>query len=301
MSSSVSDLRLAHGLAFAISMPARGWRASTRSFSKAWRRSCASACWQSRAQPPSGKEESAFLIELAPHLEDFIGALFAITRELQELAERHHALAPVFTCKRLFVQRQALKAHKPEAAGGFDGDALAAALEQRLGEALTELAFARKVNGWMEDEAANKRISISLLVMPPGRPSPRPAGPSMAPACCSRRRASSIPIIWCRWRIVERHGVSMAELDPHHHRYREGFALTDPGTDLTGALDQTHYCTHLLPSSGEGFLQPRPEGARRASFKKSPFQVTLAGCPLEEKISEMHSLKAEGVPLGRSP
>ena len=37
---------------------------------------------------------------------------------------------------------------------------------------------------------------------------------------------------------------------------------------------------------------------RDGSFKKSPFQVTLAGCPLEEKISEMHSLKAEGVPLG---
>ena len=26
--------------------------------------------------------------------------------------------------------------------------------------------------------------------------------------------------------------------------------------------------------------------------------MTLAGCPLEEKISEMHTLKAEGVPLG---
>ena len=25
-------------------------------------------------------------------------------------------------------------------------------------------------------------------------------------------------------------------------RRREGFKLTDPGTDLTGALDQAHYC-----------------------------------------------------------
>ena len=33
-------------------------------------------------------------------------------------------------------------------------------------------------------------------------------------------------------------------------------------------------------------------------FKKSPFNVTLAGCPLEERISEFHKLRAEGVPLG---
>ncbi len=27
-----------------------------------------------------------------------------------------------------------------------------------------------------------------------------------------------------------------------HLRHRDGFALTDPGTDLTGALDQANYC-----------------------------------------------------------
>jgi len=32
-------------------------------------------------------------------------------------------------------------------------------------------------------------------------------------------------------------------------------------------------------------------------FKKSPFGVTLAGCPLEEKISEFHTLKAQGYAL----
>jgi NADPH-dependent glutamate synthase beta subunit-like oxidoreductase len=28
------------------------------------------------------------------------------------------------------------------------------------------------------------------------------------------------------------------------------------------------------------------------------FGVTLAGCPLEEKISEMHTVKADGLPIG---
>ena len=36
----------------------------------------------------------------------------------------------------------------------FDGEALATALEERLGT-LTEITFARQVNDWWQDEAAN--------------------------------------------------------------------------------------------------------------------------------------------------
>src|SRR5204863_9840551 len=37
---------------------------------------------------------------------------------------------------------------------------------------------------------------------------------------------------------------------------------------------------------------------KTAEFQKSPFGVTLAGCPLEEKISEMNLLKSEGFSIG---
>ena len=42
-----------------------------------------------------------------------------------------------------------------------------------------------------------------------------------------------------------------------------------------------------------------PRGADPASapFRKSPFGVTLAGCPLEEKISEFHLVKTQGQPI----
>jgi len=33
-------------------------------------------------------------------------------------------------------------------------------------------------------------------------------------------------------------------------------------------------------------------------FKRSPFGVPLAGCPLEERISEFHKLRAGGWALG---
>jgi hypothetical protein len=298
MGSSVNDLRLAHGLAFADLYASEGLSRIDALFRESLAPELGQRLLAARSQPPSGKEESAFLIELAPHLEDFIGGLFGIRRELQELAERHHALAPVFTCKRLFVQRQALKAHKPEAAAGFDGAALAAALEQRLGEALTELAFARKVNAWMADEAANKADLDLAARYAAWATLTEVGGPSMGRRAVQGPRKLD-PYHLVPVETVDRHGVSMAELDPHHHRHREGFALTDPGTDLTGALDQAHYCIFCHHQGKDSCSRGLKE--RDGSFKKSPFQVTLAGCPLEEKISEMHSLKAEGVPLGALP
>ena len=39
--------------------------------------------------------ESNLLVDLAPHLEDFIGDLFSITDEVRALQARHHELAPI--------------------------------------------------------------------------------------------------------------------------------------------------------------------------------------------------------------
>src|SRR5687767_9428008 len=50
-----------------------------------------------RADPEAlaAKHESELLIALAPHVEDFIAGLFGIGAEVQELAARHHELAPL--------------------------------------------------------------------------------------------------------------------------------------------------------------------------------------------------------------
>ena len=74
------------------------------------------------------KAESELLIALGPHLEDFLARLFGIETEAAALARSHNALAPIFACKRLFVQRRALKAVKPDELAGIDADALLAEL-----------------------------------------------------------------------------------------------------------------------------------------------------------------------------
>src|SRR5262249_60476822 len=70
-----------------------------------------------------GKEESDLIRELAPELEAFITALFGIVREVDALRSRHDALAPLYTVKRLFVQRRAAKKYGLGQAATFDGDA----------------------------------------------------------------------------------------------------------------------------------------------------------------------------------
>src|SRR4029450_13027204 len=72
----------------------------------------------------AAKAESELLLALAPHLEDFIARLFHIEADVQALAARHHALSPLYTVKRLFVQRKAMHKVKPAEAEAIDGPAL---------------------------------------------------------------------------------------------------------------------------------------------------------------------------------
>ena len=67
-------------------------------------------------------------------------------------------------------------------------------------------------------------------------------------------------------------------------RRREGFALTDAGTDITGALDQANYCIWCHNQGKDSCSKGLRE--KTGAFKKNPFGVVLAGCPLEEKISD---------------
>ena len=98
---------------------------------------------------------------------------------------------------------------------------------------------------------------------------------------------------WCRSRSLRDNGVVKLQLHPDHWRHREGFELTDPGHGSDrrarpGAL------LHQVPQPGQGQLLHRPARKRTARSRHSVFGVTLAGCPLEEKISEMNVVKQHG-------
>src|ERR1700722_19497970 len=94
-----------------------------------------------------------FIVELAPHVEDFIGELFGISADVRELQARHHALAPVYALKRKFIQKKAISGVTPEKASAINGRAVAMELEALFSEPLTEASFVDHVSRWLEDEA----------------------------------------------------------------------------------------------------------------------------------------------------
>ena len=98
------------------------------------------------------RDESDLVVALGPHLDAFVAALFGIEAETGALARETLALDPIHACKRLFVQRQAVKKYADPSS--FDGSALRAALEARMGAPLTEQGFATSVTAWENDAEA---------------------------------------------------------------------------------------------------------------------------------------------------
>lgn len=246
------------------------------------------------------KDESALLIEIAPWLEDFIARLFSIENEVQQLAAKHHELAPLYFCKRQFVQRRAKGKVSDEELAGIDGLVLEKELTAEFGAAFSELVFATKVTQWMDAEADNEfRLNKALhyaawaLRTPEGQRHTQQGILFKSPAKLDFQHLLSLE-------TDESAGYPMHRLG--HLRERNGFALTDTGTDLMGALDEANYCIWCheqgKDSCSKGLIQKSKSPGEPSTFKRSELGALLAGCPLEERISEFHKLKAQGVAVG---
>ncbi|HLF38622.1 MAG TPA: hypothetical protein VI545_02985, partial [Burkholderiales bacterium] len=236
---------------------------------------------RARADPAAlaSKQESELLLALTPHLERFVACLFRIETEVQALAAKHHQLAPLYQVKRQFVQRKAMHRYAPHQAAGFDGLALERELEQAFGEPFTELAYARNVTAWQKDESAHAphlesalRYAAWAAHTEEGRKRRRGGVLFKAPAKLDPQRL--IPVV-----TDDSGGYRSHRLERHSLRRRDGFKLTDPGADLVRALDEANYCIWCheqgKDSCSKGLLEKSAAGRGAASFKKSPFGVTL--------------------------
>ncbi|MEO5882885.1 MAG: FAD-dependent oxidoreductase [Caldimonas sp.] len=264
----------------------------------------------------AAKAESQLLLELAPHVDDFTGALFGISAQVRALAERHHSLAPLFVVKRQFVQRRAVKAFDDAALAAIDGPGVTAALarlldgapgESRESNLAFELQFARSVLRWEADEAGHAdalRVALEYAAWA----TRTEAGKDRHLGGLLFNAPRKVDPLHLLDQAIEGRGepVTTYTIRPEHIRRRQGFALTDPGTDLAGALDEATYCILChhqgKDSCAKGMREPGAKGAMPGAgptpFRKNVFGVKLAGCPLEEKISEFHSAKAAGHAIG---
>ncbi|HYH86184.1 MAG TPA: FAD-dependent oxidoreductase [Pyrinomonadaceae bacterium] len=75
-------------------------------------------------------------------------------------------------------------------------------------------------------------------------------------------------------------------------RRRDGFKLTDARYSPREVLDEVNYCIYCHERDKDSCSKGLKE--RDGSFKKNPLGIKLEGCPLDEKISEMHLLHKGG-------
>ncbi|HUP30651.1 MAG TPA: FAD-dependent oxidoreductase [Usitatibacter sp.] len=305
MSALPKSLRLAFGLEFPDLYRQSGLERLDEAF-LAWLREADAALLERFAaarQNPSlldYKAEADLLMAAAPHVDRFIARLFDIEEAWEDLHDSHHRLAPLFRVKRKFVQRRAMLKVKADEAETLDGPALESAVAARIGGAFDELAFAERVLEWVADEPAHaedlalaERFAAWAAHTVEGRRRYR-GGVLFRPP----QRVDPMHLV--KTVVDTTRGYTVHTL--HHIRRREGFALTDPGTNLAGALDEANYCIwcheQAKDSCSKGMREKPVAPDAPITFKKSPFGVPLAGCPLEERISEFHKLKTEGWAVG---
>jgi NADPH-dependent glutamate synthase beta subunit-like oxidoreductase/NAD(P)H-flavin reductase len=241
-------------------------------------------------------ETSELLIESARFLEEFITQLFNIEDDVHFLKTKTLNQNPVALFKKHFVLRR-VKKLLPQAATLPPFQELDAWLTNELSRAPLqssdkELAIALLADTWltqseMHTEALEKLAQWCAQALTTAEGRLMTAG-------------------WTSFRIPER--IDHQHLVPVKHqgdclgyeenewRLRDGFDLTDPRMTLREVQDEVHYCVYCHDHEGDfcskGF--PVKKGDPSQGLKKNPLNLTLTGCPLEEKISEMHVLKRDG-------
>jgi NADPH-dependent glutamate synthase beta subunit-like oxidoreductase/NAD(P)H-flavin reductase len=97
--------------------------------------------------------------------------------------------------------------------------------------------------------------------------------------------------------LEQRDGYSAWKGPAEKRRRRDGFALTDKRYNqrqILYEIDHCIYCHDRDTDSCSKGMRNRKDG----TYKINPLGVTITGCPLEEKISEMHLVKKQGDSIG---
>ncbi len=239
----------------------------------------------------AGPEESALLIGVARELEDFLVAAFGVEASRDGLRAAQGRDAVVHAFKQAFVKRRIRKKPAVPVRSFTKLDALLP----------VEPASDREwqiASLWAEAEQTANAAMLDLLAewlhaacgSETGRAATRGWVSLDQPQATDHFKL--VPIT-----VIEGDGAKrMAGLSESQRR-RDGFDLTDGRSGLRETMGQVHYCVYCHEHSGDfcskGFPAKEGEG-----FRANPLNVPLTGCPLEERISEAHTLKRDGYTLG---
>ena len=252
--------------------------------------------------PRSPVATSNLLIAMAAHVSRFVTRLFSVGPELETIAEATREQDDLFRFKVDFVRRRALPLLK---AGGHvprdpEDDAAVDRLAARWGATVDrELAIARAGCALLDLEKA-KDSAVEAVQSDIER---------LKRWCAARihdREYRSwvifrFPENLDYWNLVEvqrpQPQFQEAMLGPDWRlRQRDGFKLTDPRMRPREVLSEIHYCVLCHERDKDSCSKGLHE--KDGTITVNPLGIELEGCPLDEKISEMHALRKRGDAVG---
>lgn len=247
---------------------------------------------------------SALLIAGAPLLEQFIAELFGIEAAVAQAAHATLAEQPIFAFKQWYVLRQAKRRmQKLEEIKSFavlDEWLMGSIRAAGLNDADKELATAQLGQHYLQD-AETHAPQIEQLTQWCIRALTDDEGQAAVKDWVSFRQPQKldyqqlVPLV-----PVADDAIGRLEGPPQHQRQRDGFGLTDPRMTPRQVLNEIDYCVYCHKNDGDfcskGF--PVKKGEPDKGLKTNPLGEIQTGCPLEEKISEMHVLKRDGYTIG---
>jgi len=238
----------------------------------------------------AGPEESTLLISVAREVEDFLVAAFGVgpSRDTLRSAQERDAIVHAF--KSEFVKRRIRRKRAEPVRDFADLDQLLPVLPG----ADREWSVARL---WADATRTGNNAHLALLDEWLHAACHSEAGRAATSGWVSLKMPQAtdyfrlVPIV-----VADDEGAGRMQ-GASGSRRRDGFDLTDTRSALRETMDQVHYCVYCHDHSGDfcskGFPAKEGEG-----FRTNPLDVALNGCPLEERISEAHTLKRDGFTLG---
>jgi NADPH-dependent glutamate synthase beta subunit-like oxidoreductase/NAD(P)H-flavin reductase len=271
------------------------------------------AQWEQYRELPdslSNIARSNLVVAMAPHVSRFISELFGVGAEAAVLIEQTRAYDTLFRFKIDFVRRRAL----PLLKGGAHVEATAEdhALVNRVvsgisrTESDTEMALAAYGCSLLDREAAFAKASAPETT---DKTAVAAEIESLKRWCAAHVHDPRFKN-WVVFRFPENldydHLVQVTRSDPalpeEMHgpeaklRRREGFTLTDPRFSRREVLSEIHYC--VLCHERDKDTCSKGIRDKEGKVAVNPLGIPLPGCPLDEKISEMHLVRKRGDAIG---
>ena len=245
-------------------------------------------------------QESALLIDVARPLGAFIARLFQVEPARQAQLDVAAREAAIFRMKH-FIVRRACKRY-PEDKLPTDDPAelrvavaeLCATFPDLVVEGDEELTLAAVIDALLAKEKGGAaQPEMDLLERWAAVHRFVPDAAKVVASWVSFRHAHAIDFEdLVPLRRPEPKLTNITEGPAEHRRRRDGFGLTDGRMSRREVASESDYCMYCHEREKDSCSKGMHD--KQGGMKKNPIGVTLRGCPLKEKIGEMHVLRRDG-------